>query len=138
MPYASYRDLTAEDVDAMYAYLTTREAIARANVPDDLHFPMNFRALVVRGTSSAAGAGAARCGEVRRNHASLPHQCAWSSRECYIRNFMMAMERDRYLKGAVIEAVEAPDITRDALAMVGLSPRVSRASCASGSRRLER
>ena len=34
----------------------------------------------------------------------------------------MAMERDRYLKGAVIEAVEAPDITRDALALVGFEP----------------
>ena len=46
MPYASYRDLTAEDVDAMYAYLMTREPVARPNVSNDLHFPMNIRALL--------------------------------------------------------------------------------------------
>ena len=130
MPYASYRDLTAEDVDAMYAYLTTREPIARANVPNDLHFPMNFRALVgawnivaLRAPEQPDAAKSAAWNRGRYLTDALGH-CG----ECHTpRNFMMVMERDRYLKGAVIEAVEAPDITRDALAMVGFEPEGSRA-----------
>ena len=125
MPYASYRDLTAEDVDAMYAYLTTREPIARANVSNDLHFPMNFRALVgawnivaLRAPEQPDAAKSPAWNRGRYLTDALGH-CG----ECHTpRNFMMAMERDRYLKGAVIEAVEAPDITRDALAMVGFEP----------------
>jgi mono/diheme cytochrome c family protein len=32
------------------------------------------------------------------------------------------MQRDQYLQGGIIEGVEAPDITRDSLAMVGFEP----------------
>jgi len=125
MPYASYRDLTADDVDAMYAYLMTREPMAQANVSNNLHFPMNIRALVgawnvvaLRAPEEPDAAKSAAWNRGRYLTDALGH-CG----ECHTpRNFMMAMERDRYLKGAVIEAVEAPDITRDALALVGFEP----------------
>jgi mono/diheme cytochrome c family protein len=43
MPYASYRLMTAEDVDAVYAYLMSRPPMKVANKPNDLNFPFNIR-----------------------------------------------------------------------------------------------
>ena len=125
MPYASYRDLTAEDVDAMYAYLMTREPVARPNVSNDLHFPMNIRALLgvwniiaLRAPEQPDAAKSTAWNRGRYLTDALGH-CG----ECHTpRNFMMAMQRDRYLQGAIIEGVEAPDITRDTLALVGFEP----------------
>ncbi|HTN97546.1 MAG TPA: cytochrome c, partial [Nordella sp.] len=43
MPYASYRQMTAEDVDAVYAYLMSRAPMPVANKPNDLKFPFSIR-----------------------------------------------------------------------------------------------
>jgi mono/diheme cytochrome c family protein len=125
MPYASYRDLTADDIDAMYAYLMTREPIPRANVSNDINFPSNIRALVgawnmfaLRDPVQPDASKSAAWNRGRYVTDALGH-CG----ECHTpRNFMMAMQRDRYLQGAVLEGVEAPDITRDTLALAGFEP----------------
>ncbi|HEU5135722.1 MAG TPA: cytochrome c [Steroidobacteraceae bacterium] len=125
MPYASYRDLTADDVDAMYAYLMTCEPISRANVANDVNFPNNIRALVgawnmfvLRAPEQPDASKSAEWNRGRYLTNALGH-CG----ECHTpRNFLMAMKRDRYLQGAVLEGVEAPDIRRDTLALVGFEP----------------
>ncbi len=43
MPYASYRGLSAEDVDALFAYLMTRAPVAVANKANTLGFPFDQR-----------------------------------------------------------------------------------------------
>ena len=125
MPYASYRNLTADDVDAMYAYLMTRQPMPRPNVPNELHFPINIRALVgawnmiaLQAPQQPDEAKSAAWNRGRYLTNALGH-CG----ECHTpRNFMMVMQHDRDLKGAVIEGVEAPDITSATLAMVGFNP----------------
>ena len=39
MPYVSYRDMSQEDVDAIYAFMTTREPVRLANKSDSFPFP---------------------------------------------------------------------------------------------------
>jgi len=125
MPYASYRDLTADDVDAMYAYLMTLEPVPQANVSNDVNFPSNIRTLIgawnlfaLRAPEPPDEAKSAAWNRGRYVTDALGH-CG----ECHTpRNFMMAMQRDRYLHGAILEGVEAPDITRDTLALVGFEP----------------
>ena len=43
MPYASYRNMTSDDVDALYAYLMSREPMQVANRNNALTFPFNIR-----------------------------------------------------------------------------------------------
>ncbi|WP_213954622.1 MULTISPECIES: cytochrome c [unclassified Variovorax] len=43
MPYASYRAMPREDVDAIYAYLMQLPAVAQPSKPDELRFPYNMR-----------------------------------------------------------------------------------------------
>ncbi len=43
MPYTSYRGLTPEDVDALYAYLMTRAPVAVENRANTLAFPFDQR-----------------------------------------------------------------------------------------------
>jgi mono/diheme cytochrome c family protein len=125
MPYASYRDLTADDVDAMYAYLMTREPVSRVNDSNDLHFPANIRAFVgawnifaLRAPEQPDASKSVAWNRGRYLTDALGH-CG----ECHTpRNFMMASQRDQYLQGAVMDGIEAPDITRDTLALVGFEP----------------
>jgi len=125
MPYVSYRDLTADDVDAMYAYLMAQEPVNRPNVANDLTFPNNIRSLVgawnlfaLRDPEQPDAAKSTAWNRGRYLTNALGH-CG----ECHTpRNFMMAMKRDRYLEGGIIDGVEAPDITRDTLALVGFEP----------------
>ncbi len=42
-PYAQYTKVTREDSDALWAYLRSVPAVARANRPHDLRFPYNLR-----------------------------------------------------------------------------------------------
>jgi mono/diheme cytochrome c family protein len=109
----------------MYAYLMTRDPVPRPNVSNDVHFPSNIRALVgawnlfaLRAPEQPDAAKSAAWNRGRYVTDALGH-CG----ECHTpRNFMMAMKRDRHLQGAVLEGVEAPDITRDTLALVGFEP----------------
>lgn len=125
MPYASYRDLAPDDVDAMYAYLMTREPVSRSNDSNDVHFPGNFRAFVgawnlvaLRAPEQPDASKSAVWNRGRYLTNALGH-CG----ECHTpRNFMMAMQRDEYLQGGIMEGVEAPDITRETLALVGFEP----------------
>jgi mono/diheme cytochrome c family protein len=43
-PYTDYTRVTREDSDALYAFLRSRSAVARANTPHDLRFPYNLQA----------------------------------------------------------------------------------------------
>jgi mono/diheme cytochrome c family protein len=43
MPYASYKSMTREDSDAIYAYLMTKKPVALANKENGLSFPFSFR-----------------------------------------------------------------------------------------------
>lgn len=123
MPYASYRKMTPDDVDAIYAFLMSREPMKVENQKNALTFPFNIRQsltfwnlLNLRGEVQAAGP--VRSAAWNRGHYlvdALAH-CG----ECHTpRNLLQGMQEDKYLQGAALEGVIAPDITREGLTRMG-------------------
>lgn len=128
MPYASYRKMTPQDVDAIYAYLMTREPMKVENRKNDLAFPFNIRrSLTFWNLVNLQGEqptnDPARPEVWNRGHYltdALAH-CG----ECHTpRNLLQGMEQSRYLQGTVIEGVTAPDITKDGLTRMGFDAPV--------------
>jgi mono/diheme cytochrome c family protein len=128
MPYASYRKMTADDVDAVYAYLMSREPMKVANKPNGMPFPFNIRQamtfwnlLNLPGETSTEVAG--RSPEWNRGRYvtdALAH-CG----ECHTpRNLLMGMDASRYLEGAELGGVIAPNITKAGLTQMGFDPLV--------------
>jgi mono/diheme cytochrome c family protein len=123
MPYASYRNMTPDDVDAVYAYLMSREPMKVANRKNALTFPFNIRQTLtfwnlvnLRGEVQAADN--VRSAIWNRGHYlvdALGH-CG----ECHTpRNLMQGMQQNKYLQGALLEGIIAPDITKEGLIRMG-------------------
>jgi mono/diheme cytochrome c family protein len=123
MPYASYRQMTPEDVDAVYAYLMTREPMKVANKKNELVFPFNIRQSLtfwnlVNLPGEKPANDPARSEVWNRGHylADALAHCG----ECHTpRNLMQGMEQSKYLQGTLIEGIVAPDITKDGLTRMG-------------------
>lgn len=123
MPYASYRQMTPDDVDAVYAYLMTREPMKVANRKNDLAFPINIRQSLtfwnlVNLPDEKPANDPARSKVWNQGHylADALAHCG----ECHTpRNLMQGMEQSKYLRGTLIEGIVAPDITRDGLRRMG-------------------
>jgi mono/diheme cytochrome c family protein len=128
MPYASYRKMTPEDVDAVYAYLMTREPMKVANKKNELTFPFSIRQGLtfwnfVNLPPDASTANPARSATWNRGRYltdALAH-CG----ECHTpRNFLQGMKQNAYLQGAELEGVLAPDITKAGLTQMGFDQHV--------------
>ena len=126
MPYTSYRQMSEEDVDAVYAYLVSREPVAVENKKNKLPFPFNIRQsltfwnlLNLRREGFVADPKRSAVWNRGRYVVDALAHCG----ECHTpRNLAQGMMMGSYLKGAVIEGVEAPDITREGLAQMGFDP----------------
>lgn len=131
MPYVSYRKMTPDDVDAVYAYLMTREPMPVANKDNALTFPFNIRRLMTfwnvlnlpDETFRTVAGKSEQWNRGRYIVDALAH-CG----ECHTpRNRLQGMKQSAYLKGAVLEGVEAPDITREGLERMGFdAPALAR------------
>ncbi|RFC67585.1 MULTISPECIES: cytochrome c [Mesorhizobium] len=128
MPYASYRKMTTDDVDAVYAYLMNREPMKVANRANDMSFPFNIRQGMTfwnllnlsNKTTTEVSGHSPMWNRGRYVTDALAH-CG----ECHTpRNFMMGMESSRYLQGAMLDGVLAPDITKAGLTQMGFDPAV--------------
>lgn len=128
MPYASYRKMTPEDVDAVYAFLMSRPPMNVANRRNDLLFPFNIRQgltfwnLVNLSTETKTEVPdrSAIWNRGRYLTDALAH-CG----ECHTpRNLTMGMKTSAYLQGAELEGVVAPDITKAGLTQMGFDPLV--------------
>ncbi|MFS8050767.1 c-type cytochrome, partial [Rhizobium sp. BR 314] len=136
MPYASYRKMTAEDVDAVYAYLMTREPMKVANKQNELGFPFSIRQGLTFWNlfnlhSDLSTADQARSPVWNRGRylADALAHCG----ECHTpRNLLQGMRQDAYLQGSVIEGANAPDITKGGLTQMGFTPPVLAAFMKSG------
>lgn len=126
MPYTSYRNMTPEDVDALYAYLMAQAPMRVANRENSLSFPFGVRRLMTfwnllnlrRTVQSEEVERSADWNRGRYLTDALAH-CG----ECHTpRNALMAMERGAYLKGATLEGVVAPDVTKEGLVQMGFDP----------------
>lgn len=124
MPYVSYRQLTAADTDAIYAYLMSRAPMREANPANS--FPFDY----VRPTLAFWNLLNLPLG----GFAPLPAQSAAWNRgkylvdalghcgECHTpRDFTLGMIPSRYLQGTLIEEVDAPDVTPGGLARMGFA-----------------
>jgi mono/diheme cytochrome c family protein len=126
MPYTSYRQMTEEDVDAVFAYLMTREPMRVKNRDNKLPFPFNIRSSLafwnlvnLRRDGFKADPSRSEIWNRGRYIVDALAHCG----ECHTpRNVMEAMTQAGYLKGAVIESIEAPDITKGGLRHMGFDP----------------
>ncbi|MGO4737346.1 c-type cytochrome [Bosea sp. 2KB_26] len=128
MPYASYRKLTAGDVDAVYAYLMSREPMKVVNRVNHLPFPTNIRRGLtfwnLVNLSSDTRTEVAGRSEVWNRGRYLTDALAHCG-ECHTpRNLTMGMKESAYLQGAELEGVVAPDITKAGLTRMGFDPLV--------------
>ena len=126
MPYTSYRQMSEDDADAVYAYLMMRDPVPVENKTNKLSFPFNVRQALTfwnllnlrRDGFAADPKRSATWNRGRYIVDALAH-CG----ECHTpRNLLQGMSMGSYLKGAVIEGIEAPDITEEGLARMGFDP----------------
>ena len=122
MPYVSYRALTAADTDAIYAWLMSRPPIRQENRANTFPFDYvrptlafwNLLNLPSRGFAPEESQPAA-WNRGRYLVDALGH-CG----ECHTpRDLALGMIASRYLQGARIEDVDAPDITPAGLGRMG-------------------
>ncbi|MDH7795435.1 MULTISPECIES: cytochrome c [unclassified Beijerinckia] len=128
MPYASYRKMTPDDVDAVYAYLMSRPPMKVANPANELTFPFNIRQgltfwNLVNLSGDTQTKDAARSDLWNRGRYlvdALAH-CG----ECHTpRNITQGVSQSRYLQGALLEGLVAPDVTKDGLTRMGFTPQL--------------
>ncbi len=127
MPYTSYKGMTREDSDAIYAYLMTRPAVEVATPENEFPFPLNQRMAMIgwnllffsydalpassQGTSVEWGHG--------RYLADVLGHCG----ECHTpRGKLGQMDLDKPMQGGVLGRFSAPDITPHGLAQRGWTP----------------
>jgi mono/diheme cytochrome c family protein len=125
MPYVSYRQMSEADVDAVWAYMLTRDPMPVADRDDSLPFPyvrqfMTFWNLLnLPSEVPAPDAQKSAAWNRGRYLVDALGHCG----ECHTpRDITMGMILSRYLQGAVIEGVDAPDITPEGLARLGFAP----------------
>ena len=126
MPYTSYRGMTEGDVDALYAYLITREKMPVANRPNGLAFPFDQRWTLSAWNLLNLPAAVAVPDPTRSdlwNRGRYVAEALGHCGECHTpRNLMQGLRGEAALTGAVIEGLEAPDITLAGLARMGFAP----------------
>ncbi len=122
MPYASYRGMTDEDIDALHVWLQAQAPVERA--PDhatELPFPFNIRTGVMVWNGLFLGSRdlpAADDPVLRRGAYLVDHlgHCG----ECHTpRNAFFGMQDDRYLAGETIDGWLAPNLTADPVTGIG-------------------
>ncbi len=122
MPYVSYRQLTAADTDAIYAWLMSRPPIRQANRDNSFPFDYVRPTLAFWNLLNLPAAGfvpdASRPADWNRGKylVDAPGHCG----ECHTpRDLTLGMIRQRYLQGTLIENVNAPDVTPAGLLRMG-------------------
>lgn len=123
MPYSSYREMSEADVDAVYAYLMSRDPMPVENRADALPFPFNIRQSLtfwnlvnLRRDGFVYDAARSEAWNRGRYLVDALGHCG----ECHTpRNLLQGMRSDAYLQGAVLEGFEAPNITKAGLERMG-------------------
>lgn len=127
MPYTSYKGLTRQDADDIYAYLMTRPAVDVAVPENRMPFPFNQRMamigwnLLFRSTDPlpASSQGASAQWQRGRYLADVLGHCG----ECHTpRGSLGQMVLDKTLQGGNLGRFTAPDITPHGLAQRGWTP----------------
>ncbi len=130
MPYTAYHDIKREDSDAMYAYFMSLDPVPVEGPQTDLPWPFSMRwslnvwnwlfaGLDSEPTAAEDNATAAGGAERGRYLVDTLGHCGG----CHTpRNVFGAMQRDKYLQGAIISGYEAPNLAAEAMAERGWDP----------------
>ncbi|MCI2809473.1 c-type cytochrome [Eoetvoesiella caeni] len=136
MPYTTYRGVTREDSDAIFAYLQSIRPVAVPNRDNEVSFPFNLRPLLrgwnllfLKDTLPDVSAGnSAEWVRGRYVTNSLGH-CT----ECHTpRGKFGQLKLHDSLQGGNLGGIVGPDITPDALAARGWSPQALQQFLAQG------
>jgi mono/diheme cytochrome c family protein len=122
MPYVSYRQLTEDDVDAIYAYLLTRQPMHVANRADSFPFPYLRQSLTFWNLFNLPSKAFVNqsAHPSAWNHGRYLVDALGHCGECHTpRDITKGMIPSNYLKGTVLEGVDAPDITPAGRAALG-------------------
>jgi mono/diheme cytochrome c family protein len=126
MPYTSYRGVSRDDSDAMYAYLMSVKPIRVANKDNDVRFPFNLRfglpgwkLFFLDDKLPDASTGTSAAWQRGRYLANALGHCA----ECHTpRGKLGQLKADAPLAGNALGRIGAPNITPAALAARGWTP----------------
>ncbi|WP_025120065.1 MULTISPECIES: cytochrome c [unclassified Serratia (in: enterobacteria)] len=127
MPYTSYKGITREDADAIYAYLMSRPAVDVAIPANDMPFPFNQRMeligwnLLFRNSDPMPVSSQGNSAEWQRGRylSDVLGHCG----ECHTpRGMLGQMELSKPMQGGDLGRFIAPDITPQALAQRGWTP----------------
>ncbi|MFY9290062.1 MAG: cytochrome c [Methylorubrum rhodinum] len=126
MPYTSYRGMSESDVDALYVYMTTRAPMPVANLKNGLAFPFDQRWTLAAWNLLNLPASVAEPDPARSelwNRGRYVTEALGHCGECHTpRDLTQGLRTSKALTGAVIEGLEAPDITPAGLTRMGFSP----------------
>lgn len=123
MPYVSYSKLTPDDMKALYAYFMQTKPVDQKNRENDLIFPADIRFglkfwNMLEFNDQPCKNDPQKSASWNRGHylvEGLGH-CG----ECHTpRNFIMGSENNKALQGAVVDGVNAPDLTAKRLISEG-------------------
>ena len=122
MPYVSYRQLTAADTDAIYAYLMSRPPIRQENRVNT--FPFDYVRLTLAFWNllnlPSRGFEPVPSRPAEWNRGKYLVDALGHCGECHTpRDITLGMIASRYLQGTRIEEVDAPDVTPAGLARMG-------------------
>jgi len=123
MPYTSYRQLSATDIAAMYAFLMAQQPVNLAIPAPVLKFPYNLRfgvrfwnMLFLKDTLPDASSGQSTAWLRGRYLVNALGHCA----ECHTpRDAFGQLDKTKPLQGAALARIAAPDITPAGLARRG-------------------
>ncbi|ERK11353.1 c-type cytochrome [Serratia sp. IR-2025] len=127
MPYTSYKGISHEDADAIYAYLMSRPAVDVAIPANDMPFPFNQRMaligwnLLFRNSDPLPASSQGSSAEWQRGRylSDVLGHCG----ECHTpRGMLGQMEVNKPMQGGDLGRFIAPDITPQALAQRGWTP----------------
>lgn len=127
MPYTSYKGVSRQDADDMYAYLMTRPAINQPVPENEMPFPYNQRMamigwnLLFRNGDALPASSQGNSADWQRGRylVDVLGHCG----ECHTpRGKLGQMDTDNVMKGGTLGRIAAPDITPQALAERGWAP----------------
>ncbi|MBP2234417.1 nicotinate dehydrogenase subunit B [Sinorhizobium kostiense] len=121
-PYHHFTKVLPEDIDALYAYLMTREPVRNEAPANELRFPFNLRPLLAGWKllylDNGRFAGLADADEKVNRGAYLVQGLAHCGGCHTPRNALQAEKKDEFLQGEVTENWYAPAISGDVPAAV--------------------
>ncbi|MFN3067007.1 c-type cytochrome [Serratia sp. J2] len=127
MPYTSYKGISREDADAIYAYLMSRPAVDVAIPANEMPFPFNQRMaligwnLLFRNSDPLPASSEGNSAEWQRGRylSDVLGHCG----ECHTpRGMLGQMELSKPMQGGDLGRFISPDITPQALAQRGWTP----------------